>query len=98
MPNQTNTEKFNIQHFIFFFYAGVFLHCAVSVRILAVKYSAHTHKGAGICIFLTHILEILIMHANTHPHVQTHTSERPASSPTPVGIWQVLYIWVAPLP
>lgn len=57
----------------------------------------NVHRNGHMSCF-THVLEILIMHANTHPHVQTHTSERPASSPTPVGIWQVLYIWVVPLP
>lgn len=34
----------------------------------------------------------------TPSHMCRHTSERPASSPTPVGIWQPLYIWVVPLP
>lgn len=48
----------------------------------------HTHTRRHM-YFCTHILEILIMHANTHPHVQTHTSERPASSPTPLGRFSI---------
>lgn len=36
--------------------------------------------------------------ASTHPHAQKDTPQRPTSRPHPVGIWQVLWIWVMPLP